>query len=136
MKKMLKAIKGFTLIELMVVIVIIGVLAAVSVPIYQNYTLKARASEGKAICGVYANSAKLFYSQNDTYTGWTGADVVNAATEASLFKAVAVSGQAVNTYTVTATAAGQGANGADLIVKLVHTVGSADVITTQNPVGL
>lgn len=51
--------KGFTLIELMIVIAVIGILAAVAIPAYQDYIVRARVTEGIEL----ANSAKLAVSE-------------------------------------------------------------------------
>ena len=62
MKKSMQ--KGFTLIELMIVIAIIGILAAVALPAYQDYTIRARMSEPLALLGEAKNSMTEYFISN------------------------------------------------------------------------
>ena len=64
---MLKNNKGFTLIELMIVVAIIGVLAAIAIPNFLNYQCKAKQSEAKANLGNIRTSQEAYFAEFDTY---------------------------------------------------------------------
>ncbi|HGH6094338.1 TPA: pilin [Neisseria meningitidis] len=64
----MKAIqKGFTLIELMIVIAIVGILAAVALPAYQDYTARAQMSEALTLAEGQKSAVVEYYSDNGTF---------------------------------------------------------------------
>ena len=64
--------KGFTLIELMIVIAIIGILAAIAIPAYQNYTIRAQVSEGLSLAGGIETAFDECYANKGTAAGTCG----------------------------------------------------------------
>lgn len=64
--------KGFTLIELMIVVAIIGILAAIAIPSYQDYTIRAQVSEGLNLAGEAKNAVSDFYANKGRFA--TGAN--------------------------------------------------------------
>ncbi len=59
--------KGFTLIELMIVVGIVGILAAIAYPNYMEYIQRGNRSEGQALLNDAAASQERFFAQNNTY---------------------------------------------------------------------
>ncbi len=59
--------KGFTLIELMIVVAIIGILAAIAIPAYQDYTIRAQVTEGLNLASAVKASVAEFYANNGAW---------------------------------------------------------------------
>ncbi|MDH3440543.1 MAG: pilin [Gammaproteobacteria bacterium] len=84
--------KGFTLIELMIVVAIIGILASMAVPAYQSYTIRAQVAEGLNLSGPLKNAVA-------TYSIDRGAFPVNNA-DAALHPPASYTGKFVSSISV------------------------------------
>jgi type IV pilus assembly protein PilA len=73
--------QGFTLIELMIVVAIIGILAAIAIPQYAEYTNRARVSEGLQLAAGAKTATAEYYSSNNAWPNGNGdAGIAAAAT--------------------------------------------------------
>lgn len=89
--------QGFTLIELMIVIAIVGILAAIAIPMYQDYTVRSKVTEGISVM----TPCKLGIA--DYYSGNSAFPTNNAAAGCDTGSTKYTSGVAVSGSTVTAT---------------------------------
>lgn len=77
---MMKKYNGFTLVELMIVIAIIGVMSAIAFPSYNSYMNKSRRADAKVGLQKIADKQERFYLQNNTYTTSFAATGLNTST--------------------------------------------------------
>jgi type IV pilus assembly protein PilE len=96
--------KGFTLVELMIVIAIIGILAAIAIPNYTDYVNRARATAATSALADMRIRLEQFFQDNRDYTGASCAAPAGADTEFFAFSCSSVPD--ATTYTIQALGAG------------------------------
>ena len=124
--------KGFTLIELMIVVAIIGILAAVALPAYQDYTKRAKLSEVVLAASACRTSITELYQSGSASSapganGWgceAGAGTSNASVTTKYVAAITTSTAGVITVTA------QGFNDGNIDTKLVTLIPLASAGTT------
>lgn len=127
-----KICKGFTLIEVMIVLAIVGILAGIAIPAYNDYLIRSRITHATSGLATKRTLMEQFFQDNHVYFQAAGANPVtdpeissptcatdNASSKFFTFSCVA----AANTYTLTAT--GQGS-----MAPFVFTVNQANAKTT------
>lgn len=131
--------KGFTLIEVMITVVIIGILASIAVPSYSNYVLRGKRSEGRAFLMDAAAQQERFYSDCNRYgtlagarNCGTGVAGISTSSETGLYNlAVGNLGANNQTFTLTATPTFDDPGCGNLTITQAGTRGESGTLTVN-----
>ncbi len=127
--------KGFTLTELMIVVVVVGVLAAIAIPAYQTYVERARRADAKSAILAVQLAQEKWRANNPTYTsdmtnlGYTLASNNNSAD--GFYTVDVADGATATNYIVNAQPKGKQVNDACGTFTLTVTAANGEVYTTS-----
>lgn len=104
----MKSQNGFTLIELMIVVAIIGILSAIALPAYNNYVARGKITEAHSLLADYRIKLEQYYQDNRNY-GTAGGNCGPTLPTSKYFAFSCLAGNPAQTYTATASSqVGQG----------------------------
>ena len=126
----MKAENGFSLIELMIVVVIVGILLAIALPAYQDYVLRSHRTDAHSSLLDIAARQERFVAQNNTYTteisAATGLGIGSTTSREGYYDltvAACAAGTIANCYLITATATGTQVNDTDCLAITYDSTG-------------
>jgi len=117
-------LRGFTLIEVMIVVVIVAILAAIAFPSYQRYVLRSHRTEGQALLSEAAARQERYYSQNNAYANTAAALNMTGYVNGLQYYNLGISNVTATTYTLTATAKGAQAGDKECLTLTLDQAGT------------
>jgi len=140
-----KKAHGFTMIELMVVVAVIGILTAIALPSYQSYVLKSKRTMAKTALLDLASREEKFYSTNNAYTavaanlGYTAFPLSllddagsNSPTNRYTVTVAVVANANPPTFTLTATAVGRQSDDTSCLTFTLNSLGQQTSASASN----
>ncbi len=112
----MRNVRGFTLIELMIVVAVIGIIAAIAYPSYSGYVQKSRRTDAKAALTEAAHALEKYYTMNAKFTGATlGSGSTDTYKDKSPegYYSLSLSIGNANSFTLTATPTSKGNQNSD-----------------------
>lgn len=120
--------RGFTLIELMVVVAVAGILVAIALPSYTNYLRRARVADAVSMMSTLRAGLEQFFQDNRTYVGACAAGTVAPIPSGSPYFTVTCPTLTATAYSVTATGSGA-------MAGFVYTLDQSGTKSTTVPSG-